>query len=95
LAFQGTRGVRQVFSQNEAQSICNLSTYCLAVDLIDSHDAILRLHVETQSFCFFPNTKPQPIGWFIGCLKFAVEGNIVPSVPVQPNSSAMKIIEHP
>jgi hypothetical protein len=51
--------------------------------VIDSHDAVL--HVEIQSFCFSPNTKPHPIGWFIGCLKFAVEWNIVP-VPVQPHS---------
>jgi len=60
--------------------------------VIDSHDAVL--HVEIQSFCFSPNTKPHPIGWFIGCLKFAVEWNIVP-VPAQPPLSlAMKIIEY-
>jgi hypothetical protein len=81
--FSENRGVRQLFCQNDAQSICNLSTYCSAMYLIDSHDAIL--HVEIQSFCFSPNAKPSAMV-HIGYRKFAPERNIVPKERGSPNS---------
>jgi hypothetical protein len=63
LAFETTRNFRLFHCQNDAQSLCNLGTYCPAMNLVDSHNAIL--HVEFRSCLFFLWTKPSSTRqWF-------------------------------
>jgi hypothetical protein len=62
LTFETTRNFRLFHCQNDAQSLCNFGTYCPAMNLVDSHNAIL--HVEFRSCLFFLWTKPSSRQWF-------------------------------
>jgi hypothetical protein len=62
LALERIRHIRLFLSQNHAQSLCNLSRYCSAMNRVDSNGAIL--HVEIQSYLFPKKPNPQQSNGF-------------------------------